>query len=85
MMNLGLHVIQFPSKRFGFVGHIPGELGVAVKPTKEDIMAQRTHYDREGNVWTMKFPSFETRDEAVAHIMKFFPTAVDNDTKGFAI
>lgn len=84
-MNLGLHVIQFPSKRFGFVGHIPGELGVAVKPTKEDIMAGRIHYAADGSAWTMKFPSFETRDEAVAHIEKVFPTAVDFGSKGFAL
>ena len=64
--NLNLHIIQFPSKRYGFVGTVPAALGDITVATVSDIMGGRA-FDRNGETVTVKFPSFTTRDEAVAH------------------
>ena len=82
-MNLGLHIIEFPSKRFGFVGNIPLVLGEMVEPTKADVMAGRIIYDKNGDGWTVKFPSFETRDAAVVYLKSMFPKVTDMGDAGF--
>ena len=65
--NLGVHVIDFPSGRFGFVGTLPAALGNPVTASRADIMAGRAFTAPSGEVLTMAFPSFETRDAAVAY------------------
>jgi hypothetical protein len=66
--NLGIHVIEFPSKRFGYVGSLPPALGEMVPATTADIMGGRAYtHPTTGDVLTIKFPSFETRSEAIAH------------------
>lgn len=65
--NLGLHVIQFPSKRFGFVGSIPTALGEIVPATTSDVMAGRAHRSPTGEILTIRFPTFDTESEALAH------------------
>jgi len=67
-MNLGLHIIQFPSKRFGFVGTIPAILGHEVPATTAAVMGGRSFFNAEGNLVEIKFPSFETEAEAKAFI-----------------
>lgn len=59
--NLGLHVIQYPSGRFGFVGSIPFELCETRKPTIEDVMGLRVQDD--GLVYHS--PVFSTQKEAI--------------------
>jgi hypothetical protein len=65
--NLGIHVIQFPSGRYGFVGTLPGQLGTLEEPTTADIMGGRCVTDPNGTAWVVKFPSFETEDAARIH------------------
>ena len=66
--NLGVHIIQYPTGRFGFVGTLPGILGDIVPATTADVMGGRAHeHPHTGEIVTIKFPSFETRDAAIAH------------------
>ena len=39
--NVGLHVIKFPSGRYGYVGSVPSSLGNEVKANRSDIMGGR--------------------------------------------
>jgi hypothetical protein len=65
-MNYGLHIIRFPSGRFGFAGSLPHSLGNLVPATTADIMDGRAcGTDEEGHALTLRFPSFGTREEAV--------------------
>ena len=61
--KMGLHIIKFPSGRFGFVGDIPYCLGKEVKATRSDIMGGRA-YNTIEELKTIRFPVFETREEA---------------------
>ena len=66
--NLGVHVIEFPSKRFGFVGTLPAALGTVVPASTADVMGGRAFRDPgTGEAVTVKFPSFETRVEAIEY------------------
>jgi len=65
--NVGLHVIQFPSGRFGFVGAVPGDLGYEVPANKSAVVGGRAFKNAKGDLVEMKFPSFDTRAQAVAH------------------
>lgn len=64
--NVGLHVIKFPSGRFGFVGSIPTELGTEVPATTAAVMGCRSHRNVAGDLVEWKFPVFDTREAAVA-------------------
>jgi hypothetical protein len=57
-------IIQYPTKRFGYVGSVPPVLGDVVKATTADIMGGRAFTCPDGTAGTMKFPSFETEAEA---------------------
>lgn len=59
-----LHVIQFPSGRYGFVGSVPKALGDIVPATRSDVMGGRAFRNEYGEIVTVKFPSFSTEDEA---------------------
>lgn len=65
--NLGVHIIKFPSGRFGFVGTLPANLGNIVSATKADVMAQRSFWGRDGELYAVKFPTFNTLDQAFWH------------------
>ena len=54
--NLGVHVIQFPSGRYGFVGTLPSSLGIPATSAADAMSGRKT-----------KFPSFETRQDAIDH------------------
>lgn len=62
--NLGLHIIQFPSNRFGFVGSIPTFLGTEIPATTAAVMGGRSHRDASGALVEWKFPTFATEAEA---------------------
>lgn len=62
--KMGVHIIQFPSKRFGYVGSVPAALGHEVTATKADVMGCRSHRNAAGELVTWKFPTFDTEAEA---------------------
>ena len=64
--KLGLHVIKFPSGKFGYVGSVPGELGTEVPASRAAVMGQRSFYNAAGELVEMKFPVFESESEAKA-------------------
>lgn len=70
-MNLGLHIINFPSGNFGFVGSIPNVMCNIVTASKSDVLGGRAFYDQHGTLVTAKAPSFSNINDAVAHAEKF--------------
>jgi hypothetical protein len=68
--KLGLHVIKFPSGKFGYVGSIPTILGTEIPANRAAVMGCRAHYNAVGELVEWKFPVFESeqaaRDFAVA-------------------
>ena len=61
--QVSLHIIQFPSGRFGFVGPIPTDICEQVPADRAAILGQRAFSDPETNdpmMW--KAPSFETEE-----------------------
>jgi hypothetical protein len=66
--NVSLHINQFPSGRFGYVGSIPTDLGEKVPADRAAILGCRSFRDPEtGESMMWKFPSFDTLEEAIAH------------------
>ncbi len=64
-MNLGLHVIQFPSGRFGYVGKLPVELAQEVPATKSDVTGGRAHWGPDNKtLLAYKWPTFSTNADA---------------------
>lgn len=63
--NLGLHVIKFPSGKFGYVGSIPIDLATMVPATTSDVMGGRASRDETGKLVAPKFPAFDTESEAI--------------------
>jgi hypothetical protein len=67
--NLGIHIIQYPTGRYGFVGTLTPTLGTVVPANLDDIMAGRAATNpHDGKAYTVKFPTFETHYEAQAHL-----------------
>ncbi len=64
--NLGCHVNKFPSGRWGYVGTLPTILAQEIPASTSAVMGGRAHRDANGAIMEWKFPTFETRDEAVA-------------------
>ena len=58
--NLGLHVIKFPSGRYGYVGSVPVDIGF-IDPTPEKIRAMR----QCGAGFGPKQRVFDTEAEAI--------------------
>ena len=66
--NVSLHISEFPSGRFGYVGSIPTNLGEKVPADRAAILGQRAFSDPETNEPIMwKAPTFETVEAAIAH------------------
>jgi hypothetical protein len=66
--HVSLHIIEFPSGRFGYVGSIPTDICEQVPADRTAILGQRAFSDPETGcsmMWT--FPSFETVEGAIAH------------------
>mgnify|MGYP001579968304 CR=1 FL=1 len=64
--NLGLHIIKFPSGRYGFVGSIPTTLGTEIMASTAAVMGGRAYRNAEGEIVELKFPSFDTEAKAQA-------------------
>lgn len=62
--KLGLHIIKFPSGRFGYVGSIPTALGTEVPASTAAVMGCRAHYNAAGDLVEWKFPVFDTEAAA---------------------
>lgn len=63
--NLGLHVIKFPSGKFGFVGSIPTALGQEVPASTAAVLGCRAHWNADKTeLLEWKFPVFDTEQEA---------------------
>ena len=66
--NVSLHISEFPSGRFGYVGSIPTNLGEKVPADRAAILGQRAFSDPETNEPIMwKAPTFETVEAAITH------------------
>jgi hypothetical protein len=66
--NVSLHIIDFPSGRFGYVGAIPTGICKKVPADRAAILGQRAFRDPEtGERMMWKAPSFATLKEAIAH------------------
>lgn len=66
--KISLHIIEFPTGRFGYVGSIPTDLCEKLPADKSAILGGRSFRDpdtREQMMW--KAPRFETLEEAIAH------------------
>ena len=64
--NLGLHIIKFPSGKFGFVGSIPTILAEEIPATTAAVLGCRTHRNAVGDLVEWRFPVFETDAAALA-------------------
>jgi hypothetical protein len=65
--NLGVHILRYPTGKYGYVGTLPARLGYTDKPTKSDIMAGRFTTAPNGQTVTVKFPVFDTVEDTVLH------------------
>lgn len=69
-MALGLHVIQYPSGRWGYVGDIPTALCTEIPASTSAILGQRWHKNADGDLMEWKTPSFTGEAEAIAFAEK---------------
>ena len=65
--KLGLHVMQFPSGRWGYVGNVPGVLCAEVPATTADVLGCRARRASDGSLVAWKVPTFDSCGEALAH------------------
>lgn len=64
--NLGLHVIQYPTKKWGYVGSIPVVLGTQIEASTSAVMGGRAFTNEEGKIVEWKFPIFDSAEAAKA-------------------
>lgn len=65
MKNLGLHVIEYPSGRFGFVGSVPSKLAYVTKAGNFVTDAEvEANMRLPASARMIKTRSFESADEA---------------------
>ncbi len=64
--NLGLHVIRFPSGRWGYVGNVPVSLATAIPATDAAVFGCRAWRAESGALMEWKFPTFDSCEGAVA-------------------
>jgi hypothetical protein len=67
-MNFGVHIIKFPSGRYGFVGSIPTGLGDEVPASKSAVMGSRAYRNNAGEIVELKFPTFDSEAQARAYM-----------------
>ena len=65
--NLGIHLIKYPTGKYGYVGTLPCGLGNEQKPSSDDIRAGRFTTNSEGETVTIKFPVFSDVQSAINH------------------
>ena len=67
----GLHIIKYPTGRYGYVGSVPTVLATVVPANRSAVMGGRSFRGGDGKQYTHKWPVFETRAEAVEHAARF--------------
>lgn len=66
--NLGTHIMQFPTGKWGYVGSIPLELGELILADTAGILGCRVvGHDSEGKPLMFKSPLFTTEEQAREH------------------
>ena len=65
-MSYGLHVIEFPSGRFGYVGSLPTCLAEPMPASTAAVLGCRAWRDSAGKLMEWKFPTFATLESAIA-------------------
>lgn len=65
--NLGTHVLQFPSGKWGFVGTLPIALGELRPATSSDVLGCRAWRDEQDNLVAPHFPAFPSEQDARDH------------------
>ena len=65
--NMGLHIIKFPSGRYGYVGSIPTVLAEQVKASTAAVMGGRAFWNADRELMEWKFPTFATEEGARVH------------------
>ena len=65
--SLGLHVIKFPSGRFGYVGSIPVDCCRELPADTAAIMGCRTRRNAAGELGEYRTLTFDTEQEAIDH------------------
>jgi len=65
--NLGVHILKCPTGRYTFVGSLPETLGKWETASTADVMGGRAKKDGKGNIVTLKFPTFDTLDNALGY------------------
>lgn len=68
--NLGLHVIKFPSGKFGFVGRIPVTCCRELPADRNAIMGQRAVKNARGELVEYRTMVFDTEQAARYHAAK---------------
>jgi len=63
--SLGLHILHFPSGRWGYVGSVPVSLATAIPASTSAVMGCRAWRDESGALMEWKFPTFDDCDSAV--------------------
>jgi hypothetical protein len=63
--NMGCHLIQYSTKRWGFVGTLPIALATLVPADTSAAMGGRAFRDDSGALVMPKFPTFETNVDAL--------------------
>jgi hypothetical protein len=65
--KLGLHILQFPNGRWGYVGSIPTDLATAVPATTAAVLGCRAwRCPDTGAAMEWKDPTFDTEGDAIA-------------------
>lgn len=63
----GLHVIQFPSGKFGYVGSIPSELGYYTEELRQSDWLAGNIKEIDGVNKALRFPVFVSESDAIAY------------------
>lgn len=62
--NLGLHIIKFPSGKWGYVGSVPVSLHDIVPAKQSDVFGCRAWEGDNGKLYAHRCPVFDTEKEA---------------------
>lgn len=62
--NLGIHIIHFPSGKYGFVGTLPVCLADVKDAAMSDVLGGRAFRDESGKLVAPCFPVFPTEKDA---------------------
>ena len=77
--NLGLHVIKFPSGKYGFVGNIPLDMASMVPASTSAVMGGRAIRNEDGKLVEPKWPVFEYEADAINYAKSFGHSVVGGE------